>query len=135
VNLLRRFWTRLTRRSPDVAAPRSRPDLGRWFAAAAATGKPRGLTWLGYEPAGDPLVVRDGDRLLSLVPAVARFEPVADGELADVPQAREPRTVVAVFEFRDGRWETDGRTVFNLTPAEFVARDPTRYHPLPETPP
>ena len=134
MNLFRRFWMRLSGRSPDEDALRIRPELGRWFAAAAATGKPRGLTWLGYEPAGDPLVVRDGDRLLSLLPAVVRFEPVPDGELADVPQAREPRTVVAVFEFRDGRWETDGRTVFNLTPAEFVAREPTRYRPLAKTP-
>lgn len=97
-------------------------ELPLWFARAAKAGRPRGLVWVGFDPAGDPLPARDGDTVLSLVPAVVRFEPTPDGELADVPQARDPRTVVAVFALRGGVWETDGRTVFNLTPRQFADR-------------
>ena len=138
MTFLRRLWQRVGGRPADPATDfRARCEnlLRTWFAAAAAAGKPRGLTWLGYEVAGDPLVVRDGKRVLALMPAVVRFEPVPDGELADVPQAREPRTVIAVFEFRRGEWATDGRTVFNLTPRQLVDREPTRYRPLTEIPP
>ena len=138
MTFLRRLWHRLIGRPADPAAAfRSRQDewLKRWFAAAVASGKPRGLTWLGYEVAGDPLLARDGKRVLALVPAVVRFEPVPDGELADVPQAREPRTVIAVFEYRGGAWATDGRTVFNLTPRQLVDREPNRYRPLTEEQP
>ena len=138
MTLLGRLWQRVVGRPADpVAAVRSHRDewLRRWFAAAAVAGKPRGLTWLGCEIAGDPLLVRDGKRLLALVPTVVRFEPVPDGELADVPQAKEPRTVIAVFEFRRGAWATDGRTVFNLTPRQLVDREPNRYRPLTEEQP
>lgn len=128
--VFRRFWQWL-RRAPDAVPPfQPERELPVWFARAAAAGTPRGLTWVGFDPAGEPLLVGDADRVLSLMPAVVRFEPDPDGELADVPQAREPRTVVAVFELRRGRWETDGRTVFNLTPRQFAERDPNRYRIL-----
>ncbi len=138
MSVFRRLWQRVVGRPADpVAAFRPHRDewVRRWFAAAAAAGKPRGLMWLGFEVAGEPLFVRDGVRVLALVPAVVRFEPVPDGELADVPQAREPRTVIAVFEFRRGAWETDGRTVFNLSPQQLVEREPNRYRPLTEEQP
>jgi hypothetical protein len=133
--VFRRFWQWLRKRPGAVPAFDPGRELPAWFATAATAGKPRGLTWVGFDPAGEPLLVRDGDRVLSLVPAVVRFEPDPDGELADVPQAREPRTVIAVFELRRGRWETDGRTVFNLTPRQFVDRDPTRYRTFDEETP
>jgi len=127
------FWNRP---SPRDEFTRLRRELSMaWFAKAASAGSPRGLTWLGYEIAGEPLVARDGKRVLALVPAVVRFEPVPDGELADVPQAKEPRTVIAVFEFRRGAWATDGRTVFNLSPQQLVDREPNRYRSLTEEQP
>lgn len=131
--MLRRIWQWLLGRPVPPLDP-SR-ELPVWFARAARAGRPRGLTWVGFDPAGVPLLVCDGGRVLALVPAVARFEPDPAGELADVPQAREPRTVIAVFEFRRGVWETDGRTVFNLTPRQFLDRDPARYRLLAEGPP
>ena len=137
MTFLRRLWHRVVGRPDDpVAAFRSHRDewARRWFAAAAAAGKPRGLTWLGCEIAGYPLVVRDGKRVLALVPTEVRFEPMPGGQLADVPQAREPRTVIAVFEFRHGQWETDGRTVFNLTPRQLVDREPNRFRLFTEIP-
>jgi hypothetical protein len=91
--------------------------LAHWFRTAAGAGKPKWLTWAGWEPAGEPLIVRD----LALVPVVVRFEPVPGGPLEDVPQAREPRAVVAVFRWERGYWTTDGRAVFNLTPQQVAS--------------
>ena len=39
-----------------------------------------------------------------------------------VPQAREPRTVTAMFTHDRGEWRTTGRAVFNLTPAQVIER-------------
>ena len=111
-------------RRPDPPAEfrRRQGELLRlWFHAAAGTGKPRGLTWAGCEPLGEPLF---GDGW-AVLPVQVRFEPVAGGPLEDVPQAREPRPVVAVFAYSRRRWGTSGRAVFNLTAgqvAEQLAR-------------
>ena len=85
-----------------------------WFRVASTSGKPKGLTWVRYEPIGEPHFAHE----VALVPVLVHFEPVADGPLADVPQAWEPRAVVAVFQFIRGHWKTDGRAVFNLTPQQ-----------------
>jgi len=91
--------------------------------AAAETGKPRGLTWAGCEITGDAVLARDrGTRqIVAFVPVVVRFEPVAGGEMEEVPAAREPRPATAVFTFERGHWHTAGRVVFNHTPEQAVA--------------
>lgn len=95
--------------------------LSVWFDTAAKSGRPKGLTWTGYELLGEPLF---GDGW-AVLPVLVRFEPVAGGPLADVPQANEPRPVVAVFGYARRRWSTSGRTVFNLS-AEQVAERMSR---------
>jgi len=112
-------WLRsLFRRSDPPAEFRSRQTelLDLWFRTASATGKPKGLTWVKCEPIGEPIFGHGWALLTTMV----QFEPVADGPLADVPQAREPRPVVAVFAYTRLRWSTGGRAVFNLS-AEQVA--------------
>ena len=66
-------------------------------------------------------------RLVALAPVVVRFEPVPGSEMEDVPQAREPRPVTALFTFERGAWRTAGRAVFNLSPAQVVERGGGRY--------
>src|SRR6266702_3554481 len=45
--------------------------------AAAATGKPRGLTWIRCEIIGDAVLARNAARgIVALVPVVLYFEPV-----------------------------------------------------------
>lgn len=111
-------WLRtLFRPPPDPVAEfaaRRGELLHQWFGAAGVSGRPKWLTWAGYESFGEPLFVRE----FGLVPVVVRFEPVPGAPLDDVPQAREPRAVVAVFRWRRGRWTTEGRAVFNLTPQQ-----------------
>jgi hypothetical protein len=120
---------------PAAAAERFRGGrdalLGAFLGAARATGLPRGLTWESVEPAGEPLLVRDqSGGLVALVPVVVRFEPVPGSEMEEVPQAREPRTVTALFTFERGAWQTVGRAVFNLSPAQVVEKRGGRYVPV-----
>jgi hypothetical protein len=88
--------------------------LALWFDTAATSGKPKGLTWQGYEPLGEPLFGGGW----AVLPLLVQFAPTPDGGLEDVPQAKEPRAVVAVFAYARRRWSTSGRTVFNLSPAQ-----------------
>lgn len=90
--------------------------LETWFRTAAASGKPKWLTWVGYQPFGEPHFLHD----VALVPVMVHFEPVAGEPLEDVPQACEPRAVVAMFRFTRGQWASDGRAVFNLTVQQVV---------------
>ncbi|MEO2088144.1 MAG: hypothetical protein ABGY75_01430 [Gemmataceae bacterium] len=111
-------WLRTLFRSPpdpvaDFTARRGEL-LHQWFGAAGVSGRPKWLNWVEYEASGEPLFVRK----FAFAPVVVRFEPLPDGPLDDVPQAREPRAVVAVFRWQRGRWTTDGRAVFNLTPQQ-----------------
>lgn len=98
--------------------------LTAFLDAARKQGRPRGLVWVSAEPAGEPVFVRDpktGGRV-GLLPVVVTFRPVEGSEMEDVPQAREPRTVTAMFAFERGDWRTTGRAVFNLTLAQVVER-------------
>ena len=104
--------------------------LAKFLATAARAGTPRGLDWVGIMPTGEPLFVRDADgTVVALVPVEVRFLPVPGSDMVDVPQAREPRPVTAVFR-HDGEWRTDGRAVFNLTPQQVVDRHDGRYTEL-----
>jgi hypothetical protein len=88
------------------------PTRGGFDLAAVrrAARPPRGLNWVGIEPAGEP-VIRP---TRALVPVTVRFDPQPGGGLDDVPQARDPRPAVAVFVPRAGRWVPTGKLVFNL---------------------
>ncbi len=98
--------------------------LQGWFAAAAASSVPRGLAWLTYTEAGEVVWANTASEVvpLALVPVVVEFEPVIGGPLEDVPQAREPRPVVAVFRWNGRAWIADGRAYFNLSPRQMIDR-------------
>jgi hypothetical protein len=90
--------------------------------AAAATGLPRGLRWVGCRITGDAVLVRDTATggVVALVPVQIDFTPAEGGDLGDAPAAREPRPATAVFTFHAGAWHTAGRVVFNHTPDQTV---------------
>lgn len=91
--------------------------------AGRESGMPRGLEWLSATPVGDPVFVveRETEQLVALLPVIVAFEPVPGSALEDVPQAREPRTVTAMFTFDGETWRTTGRAVFNLSPQQVAA--------------
>ena len=124
--MMRWLWSR----DPDRAAfERDRAALMEgWFALFFETWRPRGLKLLGFDEAGETVWAKDAaeGQWLALIPALIRIEPVAGGELDDVPQAREPRAVVAVFRWRR-TWVPDPRAIFNLGPVQVIERSGGRW--------
>jgi hypothetical protein len=101
--------------------------------AAAATGLPRGLRWVGCRITGDALLVRDrvNGGIVALVPVEVRFEPEDDSDMRENPAAREPRPATAVFAYHRGTWTTAGRVVFNHTPEQTVATFAPQFRVIP----
>jgi hypothetical protein len=99
--------------------------LGELFLSAAnATGKPRGLRWKNCELQGQPLFATDrgtGD-IFGLSGATIGFEAIPGGDMEEVEAVGDIRYVTAVFVYREGRWQTDGRAIFNLEPAQAIER-------------
>ena len=115
--MLRWLRSLFPRLDPTAEFRARQPELlALWFRTAADAGKPKGLTWVSGEPFGEPLFGPGW----AVLPLMVQFEPTADGGLEDVPQAKEPRPVVAVFAYTRRQWTTGGRAVFNLS-AEQVA--------------
>ncbi|MGL6097565.1 MAG: hypothetical protein ACRC7O_17425 [Fimbriiglobus sp.] len=118
---LRRMFVRT---DPIAVFPADRAALAADFLRVArTTGRPRGLWWMAAEPAGEPLFARDSERrILAFLPVIVTFEPESGSEMEDVPQARGPRPVTAVFAFDGRAWRPTGKGVFNLSPAEAARR-------------
>ncbi len=94
----------------------------RFFAIASAAGKPRGLRWLSVEPNGEPIFAHDArGQMHALLPLIVSFEPIPGSDMEDVPAARIPRPILALFRHEGRTWTTDGRTIFNLTALQAVA--------------
>lgn len=127
---VRRGYRRSRRTAKEVATARAALDRGgdcreQFLAAANRTGKPRGLIWSGLEwSPSAPVFARDvaGGELYALVGASFFFTAVAGGDMEGVEAVGDVRGGTAVFVWRDGRWETDGRAVLNLEPTETLAR-------------
>lgn len=89
---------------------------------AGSSGLPRGLVWKSVEPLAEPTLVRDGRQFVALWPMLVQFEVPPGSALEDVPQALEPRPIVAMFYLAGRRWRTDGKAIFNLTVDEVIHR-------------
>lgn len=96
----------------------------KFLAAANATGKPRGLRWVGCELHGTPLfaVDRASQELLALSGATISFEALPGGDMEEVEAVGDIRYVTVIFIYRNDSWTSDGRAIFNLEPAEALAR-------------
>ena len=110
-----------------------RDALQREFiTAAAATGKPRGLSWKQCDLHEGQLfaVDRTSGELFALVGTTISFEAIAGGDMEDVEAVGNLRYATAIFAHRQGRWTTDGRVVFNLEPAQTLERYQESLQPL-----
>lgn len=87
---------------------------------AANSGRPRGLVWKEVEFAEEVLFASnlESGQLIALVSITISFEAVAGGEMEEVEAVGNLRAGTAVFYFEANRWQTQGRAVFNLDPAE-----------------
>jgi hypothetical protein len=108
-----------------------------FFAAASASGKPRGLRWLaldwtvqGVEP--EPLLARErgGGPFVALLPITIRFEAIPGSDMEGLPAVGNLRVATAVFFWHRGRWQTSGRALFNLQPTEALQHFRDQYTPL-----
>jgi hypothetical protein len=101
--------------------------------SAAATGKPRGLRWVSCRFTDEFMLVRDRTtrRLAALIPVTVKFDPVPGGEMEEAEAATEPRQATAVLHFRRGEWVSDGRTLFNVTPADALRLHAREFDPVP----
>ena len=112
---------------------RQRPLLqDEFFAAASASGKPRGLRWkaLEWEPGVAFARERASGDLAALVGVVIQFEAVEGGDMEGVAAVGNLRNASAVFFFHDGRWRTTGKALFNLNPDEALSRLAHQYERL-----
>ncbi len=124
------FWRQGRKHDPRIQLASARtsfePDRPRlhaqFLAAAAASGKPRGLRWTQCQ--WNDLIewVRDKDSglLLALVGVTISFEAIEGGDMEGIEAVGNLRNASAVFFFQNGQWHTAGRAVFNLNPAAAV---------------
>jgi hypothetical protein len=114
---------------------KERPALEkRFFQAAAASGKPRGLRWKECQWSERIEWVREKQtgQLLALVGVTIAFEAIEGGDMEGVEAVANLRTASAVFFFQDGRWQTAGRVIFNLNPEEALVHFKSGYERVEE---
>jgi hypothetical protein len=100
---------------------------------AGKSGKPRGLRWLDADWEDSVRFVRDrqsGD-LAALVGITVSFEAIPGGGMEDNPNVSNLRDATAVFNYASGRWITEGRALFNLSPDSAIDRYHDQYEPVP----
>ncbi len=100
-----------------------------FFAAAASSGKPRGLRWKAceWEPGAEFAREITTGRLVALVGVTIQFEAVEGGDMEGLPAVGNLRNASAVFFFHEGRWQTTGKAVFNLNPDEVLVHFKKQY--------
>ena len=102
---------------------RQREQLeAKFIDRAAASGKPRGLTWTNVDFDDDVIYVRDRrDRSLKALVAIeVSFEAVEGGGMEEVEAVSNVRAATAAFLYDGARWCTAGRVYFNLAPSATV---------------
>ncbi|MEX2188539.1 MAG: hypothetical protein WD875_17145 [Pirellulales bacterium] len=120
-------WLRERRRSANDQARRDfhmqRERLECVFLqTAAVSGKPRGLRWIDCDFDNDVTYAcnRRSGELAALVGCTISFEAIEGGGMEDVAAVSNLRAATAVFEFNGKKWQTLGRAIFNLNPAETI---------------
>ena len=95
-----------------------------FLAAANATGKPRGLRWISCELVGQPLFATDHStgEIYGLSGATIGFAAIPGGDMEEVEAVGDIRYVTAIFVYRNNKWQSDGRAIFNLEPAQALER-------------
>jgi hypothetical protein len=113
----------------------ARPALqGRFFEAASASGKPRGLRWKGLDWGERVELAREKEtgRLAALVEVTISFEAVEGGDMEGVEAVGNLRNASALFFYHRGQWYTTGKAIFNLNPDEVIARFAAQYERVAE---
>jgi hypothetical protein len=112
----------LARARKDFHRQRERLEA-RFFTLASQSGKPRGLEWVRCDFEDDVIYARhrQSGELSAFVGVTIGFEAIEGGGMEEVEAVGNARAATAVFRVERDHWATDGRALFNLTPAEAVA--------------
>lgn len=118
----RRQAAQLERARRDFRLQRERLEWD-FFTKAARSGKPRGLRWMNCDfDSGVAFArYRKSRELTAFVGVTVSFEAIEGGGMEEVEAVGNLRAATAVFRYATQGWETDGRVVFNLEPAETIA--------------
>ena len=94
----------------------------KFFEIAGLSGKPRGLRWVDCDFENDVTYARDrrSGELCAFVAVTIGFEAIEGGLMEGVEAVSNLRAATAVFRHFQGRWHTEGRAIFNLSPSEAV---------------
>ncbi len=105
----------------------------KFFALAAASGKPRGLRWLDCDWLEAVSFARDRQTglLTAFVAVNIRFEAIEGGDMEDVAAVSNIRDAAAVFHYQRGHWGTGGRALFNMNPADALDRLQSQFESVP----
>jgi hypothetical protein len=124
-------WRPLRRLGREMVVARARESFrlqrerleARFFDAAGATGKPRGLRWKDctFEPSMDLVRENSTGLLHALVPVTIAFEAIEGGPMEGVEAVGNLRSATAVFTYVRGHWTTVGKAVFNMSPEQAIA--------------
>jgi hypothetical protein len=127
----RLFDRRVRRALKEFARHRQRLEH-EFVVAAAATGKPRGLSWkeCGFQPGIIMARDRANGQFVGLVGVTISFEAIEGGGMEDVEAVGNLRAATAVFHWNGREWTTQGRAVFNLEPREVLERYRDSLDPL-----
>jgi len=104
----------------------------RFFDMARSQGKPRGLRWVECDWQSDVTFARDrhSGLLTAFVAVNISFEAIEGGEMEDVEHVSTVRDAAALFHYKNGRWGTGGRPLFNMNPDDAVARFEDQFEPV-----
>ena len=118
----RRRENQLVRARRDFHRQRERLEA-RFVTLAARSGKPRGLEWVRCDFEDDVIYARhrQSGELSAFVGVTIGFEAIEGGGMEEVEAVGNARAATAVFRVEGDNWATDGRALFNLSPAEAVA--------------
>jgi len=124
-------WRPLRARMREQQLGRAQRDFHRqrerleakFMSLASRSGKPRGLEWVRCDFEDDVVYARhrQSGELSAFVGVTIGFEAIEGGGMEEVEAVGNLRAATAVFRVERGTWATDGRALFNLTPAEAVA--------------
>jgi hypothetical protein len=94
----------------------------RFLTLASKSGRPRGLAWVDCQFDSPVAFARDRNsgELRALVAVTIQFEAVEGGGMEEVEAVGNLRAATAIFRWHGEGWETDGRAIFNLNPAQAI---------------
>jgi hypothetical protein len=125
------LWSKMRARLARANYERHRSEFhlqrerleAKFFELAGNSGKPRGLRWTdcSFDDEVTYARHRQGGELCAFVAVTIAFEAIEGGGMEEVEAVSNLRAATAVFRLDHGKWQTDGRAIFNLNPTEAIA--------------